>query len=136
MELVREYLGAWEDGEPRAVTALLAEDFPTTDTDPEGEEIELDRDGFQELVAGALTAIAEFDHEIQEMVAESDRVMVRLTYTGVHEGELLGVEPTGNHIEVEEFLSFRIVDSEITELHWLGDNLSLLRQLDVEFPIG
>lgn len=133
-ELVREYLAAWDDGDPGAVAALLAEDFTTTETDPEGEEIELDREGFQELVTGALAAISEFDHEIHEMVAEDDRVMVRLTYTGVHDGELLGIEPTGNHIEVEEFLSFRIADGEIAELRWLGDNLTLLGQLDVKLP--
>lgn len=135
-ELVHKYLSAWDNGDPEAVTALLAEDFTITETDPEGEEIELDCDGFQKLVAGALTAIAEFDHEVHEMVAEDDQVMVRLTYTGVHNGELLGIEPTDNHIEVEEFLSFCIADGEIAELRWLGDNLALLRQLGVELPVG
>lgn len=134
-ELVQEYLAAWDDDEPDAITALLAEDFSTTYTDATGTDVQLDVDGFEDLVAGYFEAFSEFATEVHEMVAEDNWVMTRITYSGVHDGEFLGVPATGNHVEVEEFFSFRIEDGDITEMHYLGDNLDLLRQLGVELPI-
>lgn len=134
-ELVQEYLAAWDDDEPDAITALLAEDFSTTYTDATGTDVQLDVDGFEDLVAGYFEAFSELATEVHEMVAEDNWVMTRITYSGVHDGEFLGVPATGNHVEVEEFFSFRIEDGEIAEMHYLGDNLDLLRQLGVELPI-
>lgn len=134
-ELVHEYLAAWDDGRPEAITSFLADDFSTTYTDPSGTDVELDLAGYEDLVAGYFEAFSDFDTEVHEMVAEDDRVITRITYAGVHDGEFLGIEPTGTRVEVEEFLSFRFDDGEITELQYLGDNLDLLRQLGVELPI-
>ena len=134
-ELVHEYMAAWDDADPEATMALLADDFSTTHTAPSGEEVPLDSEGFRELMTGYLAAFSDFGHEVHETVAEDDRVMVRITYSGTHDGAFLGIEPTGTRVEVEEFLSFRIADDGIVELHWLGDDLDLLRQLGVDLPI-
>lgn len=134
-ELVHEYLAAWDDGEPDAISSLLADDFSTEYTDATGTDVTLQVEGFQDLVAGFFEAFAEFSSAVHEMVAEDDWVMIRITYAAIHEGEFLGVPATGNHIEVEEYLSFRIDEGKIVELHYLADNLDLLRQLDVELPI-
>lgn len=134
-ELVHEYLDAWEDGGPELVSSFLADDFSTTYTDPSGTDVELDVAAYEDLVAGYFEAFSEFTSEVHEMVAEGDRVMARVSYSGVHDGEFLGIEATGTHVEVEEFLSFRFEDGEIAEMHYIGDNLDLLRQLGVELPI-
>lgn len=134
-ELVREYIGAWDDGRQEAITPFLADDFSTTYTDPSGTDVELDLAGYEDLVAGYFEAFSDFDTEVHEMVAEDDRVMTRITYAGVHDGEFLGIDPTGTRVEVEEFLSFRFDAGEITELQYLGDNLDLLRQFGVDLPI-
>lgn len=134
-ELVDEYLAAWDDADPAALDGLLADDFSTTYTDVTGEEIPLDKAGFQELTAGYFESFSEPGHQVHEMVAEGDRVMARITYSVVHDGEFYGIEPTGKRAEVEEFLSFRIADGEIVTVDWLGDSLGLLRQLGVDLPI-
>ena len=76
------------------------------------------------------------EHEIHELVADGDRAMARVTYRGVHTGELLGVEPTGERLEVREFVSFRFVDGEVVELEWLGDTAALVRQLGLDIPVS
>jgi steroid delta-isomerase-like uncharacterized protein len=134
-ELVHEYMAAWADSDPAATMALLADDFSTAHVTLSGEELPLDIEGFRELMTGYFAVFSDLGHEVHEMVAEADRVMVRITYSGTHDGAFLGIEPTGTRVEVEEFLSFRIADGEIVELHWLGDNLDLLRQLGVDLPI-
>lgn len=134
-ELVHEYFDAWEDQDPAAATAVFAADFSTTYTDPTGDEVTLESEDLHDWIAGYLEPLSEYTHEIHEMVAEEDWVLTRITYSGIHDGVLLGVEPTGNRVEVQEHLSFRIDDGGIVEMHWTGDHLGLLRQLDVDLPI-
>lgn len=134
-ELAHEYLAAWDNEDSEAVTDVLADDFVFTHEDMTGTEMELDVDGFQDLMAGYFQALSDPGHEIHDVVAEDDTVVVRLTYSGVHDGEFLGIEPTGTHIAVEEYLTFYIEDGEIVELHTLADNVSLLRQLGLELPV-
>lgn len=134
-ELVHEYLAAWDNADPEAVTDVLADDFVFTYEDMSGTETELGVEGMQDLMAGYFEALADPGHEIHDLVAEEDTVIVRLTYSGVHEGEMFGIEPTGNRIAVEEYLTFHIEDDAIVGLHSLADSLSLLRQLDVEVPV-
>ena len=134
-ELVRDYLRAWREGDPDALSALFAADFSTTITEPTGEEMTLDVEGLQAMMRQYHDTFADIDLEIHEVVAEGDRVMTRITYTGTHDEEYLGIEPTGNRVTVDEFLSFGMADGKIVEEHGLWDQLGLLRQLDVEVPI-
>ena len=134
-ELVREYLVRCDEGDPDALREVLAEEFETTHRYPSGGVEHLDREGFLELMGGYFTGFSELDHEVHETVVEGDRVMARISWSGVHDGEVLGIEPTGRRVEVEEFLSFRVGDDGIAELRWLGDDLDLLRQLGVGPPI-
>ncbi len=134
-ELVHDYLATWEDADPDAVTDVLADDFVYTHEDMSGTETELGVEGFQDPMAGYFEALADPGHEIHDLVAEGDTAIVRLTYSGVHEGEMFGVEPTGNHIAVEEYITFHIEDGAIASLHSLADDLSLLRQLGLDLPV-
>lgn len=135
-ELIHEYLDAWENQNPDAIPALLADDFSVPHTDPTGAEVQLDAEGIQEEMAVYDAAFSELGHEVHEIVAEDDWVVVRITIAGVHDGEFLAIEPTGNRIEIEEYLSFRVADGEIVDMNSLADGLALLRQLDIDLPIG
>lgn len=129
-ELVHDYLAAWDEADAAAVGDVLGDDFSFTH---EGDE--LDVDAFQELMAGYFEALADPGHEMHDLVAENDTVVARITYTGVHDGELHGIEPTGNRIAVEEYLTFYVEDGEIVGLHALSDELELLRQLGVDLAV-
>ena len=56
---------------------------------------------------------------VEDVVAESDRVVVRATVRGTHAGPFLGVEPTGERIEMTGIRIFRIEDGKIAEI-WLN----------------
>lgn len=67
---------------------------------------------------GVLDMIEVFpDHRatIESLVAEGDRVFVRYTYAGTHEGTLHGFEPTGTYIEFPHFVEFRLEDGVMVE---------------------
>jgi steroid delta-isomerase-like uncharacterized protein len=66
---------------------------------------------------------------IDELVAEGDRVAVATTLTGTHEGELMGVAPTGRSVAVTGIDIVRIEDGRIVEHRGLTDIVGLMRQL-------
>lgn len=51
-------------------------------------------------------AFPDFHNEVQEMVAEGDRVVARLMYTGTHRGEILAWRRPGRPSAMQALLSF------------------------------
>jgi steroid delta-isomerase-like uncharacterized protein len=74
-------------------------------------------------------AIPDLRVTIEDMVADGEKVAVRRSYQGTHQGQLFGVPATGRPFQIGGFSIFRIVDGKITE-HWeLLDRLALMQQL-------
>lgn len=73
---------------------------------------------------------------IEDVLAEDDLVVHRLIFRGVHEGEFMGIEPTGAEVEIWNMLFTRIEDGQIAERWLLPDMLGLLQQLGSVDPPG
>ena len=65
------------------------------------------------------------------MIAEGDLVAIRSTAHGTHQGEFMGIPPTGKEVTFGGVVTNRIVDSRIVEDWFDGDGLGLLQQLGV-----
>jgi steroid delta-isomerase-like uncharacterized protein len=89
------------------------------------------REGFKEYMRAVRAAFPDFHNRIEELIAEDGRVAARLTYTGTHRGEVLGIAPTGRHVSYAGVALFRIVESRIAEGWVLGDVHGLVQQLKV-----
>jgi steroid delta-isomerase-like uncharacterized protein len=87
------------------------------------------REGFKEYMRAVGRAFPDFYNRIEELIAEGDRVVARLTYTGTHQGDLFGVGPTGRRVSYAGVALFRISEGHIIEGWVLGDIHGLLRQL-------
>jgi steroid delta-isomerase-like uncharacterized protein len=69
--------------------------------------------------------------EVHDMVAEGDRVAVRSSFSGTHQGEFMGIPATGVHATTSAVEFYRMQDGRQAE-HWGGpDMASLLQQLGV-----
>lgn len=53
----------------------------------------------------------------------------------IHEGEFLGIEPTGKEISMHRHDPTRIEDGEFTEVHGSGGLTWVVGQLGVDLPI-
>jgi predicted ester cyclase len=69
--------------------------------------------------------------ELLGMVAEGERVMVRVRNHGRHVGEFLGIPPTGAEFAFEAMHSYRVEDGVIREHFAVRDDLTMLRALGV-----
>jgi predicted ester cyclase len=67
--------------------------------------------------------------EIDEIVAEGDRVAVATTFSGTHQGELMGLAPTGRRVSVTGIDIVRVSGGRIVEHRGLTDIVGLMRQL-------
>ena len=78
------------------------------------------------------TAFPDITHEVNSLVAEADRVVIRVTVAGTHEGEYMGIPPTGNKIKYTGMLEARFSEGKITEVWGVGDMITLMQQLGME----
>ena len=69
--------------------------------------------------------------EIEDNVADDDKVVFRMTRRATHTGAFMGIPPTGKQVEFGVFDLVRVADGKLVE-HWgLLDQLTLLQQLGV-----
>ncbi len=66
---------------------------------------------------------------MEDLIAEGDKVVARNTVTGTHQGEYMGLPPTGKSITYREIFIFRVVNGRIAETWGVVDVLSQLKQL-------
>ena len=126
--LVRRFLtDIVAGGDFEALEAFVAEDAAVHDIAFGGGA------GFAEVDAlgrGILTA-ADVDVEIEDLIAEGDRVAVRATVTGTVKGLPTGAAATGGDFEIAYVGFYRLEDGRIAEAWSLPDTLGLVRQLEV-----
>jgi predicted ester cyclase len=66
-----------------------------------------------------------------DMIAEGDKVAVHARFRGTHQGELMGIPPTGKEVSVPFIITYRIAESKIVQ-HWMSfDRMALMEQLGV-----
>ena len=91
------------------------------------------REDFKQFATGFLTALPG-QFTIEDLIAEGDKVVVRYTYRGTHQGQWRSAAPTGKEVAFTGNLTYRIVDGKIVEVWELADQLSMLRQLGILPP--
>lgn len=65
----------------------------------------------------------------EDIIAEDDMVADRHRFKAVHDGEFMGIEPTGTEVEVEGMAFHRIEDGRIAETWVQADMMGMLEQL-------
>jgi steroid delta-isomerase-like uncharacterized protein len=108
---------------------LIAEDFVGHAV---GFPEPFDRDAVLELIRTWYSAFPDYVHVVETMVAEGDRVAIRLTYNATHQGEFEGIPATGNRISYAGAQIVTIADGMITEMWVLEDMLGLMSQLGMQ----
>lgn len=81
-----------------------------------------------------LRAFPDIHVAVEDVIAEGDKVVCRNTVTGTHQGEYMGVPPTGKTITYREIFILRFVDGRIAEGWGIVDVASQMRQLGLIQP--
>ncbi|MFI9309838.1 ester cyclase [Streptomyces triculaminicus] len=71
----------------------------------------------------------DFGFTLHRQLAEGDEVTTHWTWRGSHQGDFMGLQPTGQTVTMDGVTIHRFVDGRIAESWWVYDMLGLLRQL-------
>jgi len=130
-EIVKRWLSEVDKQNYDIVDELITEDFRAyyaKDT--------LGRETLRASVESIPISFSESVHIIDDLFAEKDKVIARMTVKDIHTGEFMGTAPTGKHVEYTAINIYRLEDGMIKEMWW--DNnavLGLILQLGMELQM-
>lgn len=76
-----------------------------------------------------LIGMPDYHTNIEDLIAEGDKVVARVTMTGTHTGNFWGIPATGRRVNLTGIYIVRIKDGKIVE-HWGEENgMTVIRQL-------
>lgn len=123
-KVIRQYIEAWNRGELDALVPFWAPNLI--------HHTRLGSHNYQEtrrIVGAIMHSFPDMCFEIEDMVAEGDKVVTRLTWRGTHSGEYVGAPPTGRQIRCALIGIARLEDGRIAE-HWgVTDELHMMQQM-------
>jgi len=133
-QMVRDLYAALDAQDFDRLNALVAPDMALQVV---GTEVSVPWDAAtSELIPMYYGAFEGYHHVIDQLVAEDDWVVARLTYHGTHTGDFLGAPATGNMMTYGGIHMLRVLDGVVAEFWLLEDDLGLMRQLGMDlFPV-
>jgi steroid delta-isomerase-like uncharacterized protein len=124
-QLARDFFQeVWNDGDEAAIDRYIAENARGNDPD-----FGAGREAFRAQWRKWQAAFPDLHFEVEDVIAEGNKVLTRWTLTGTHEGEFMDIPATGRRISVSG-MSFDIIeDGMIAEGFDGWDALGLRQQL-------
>jgi steroid delta-isomerase-like uncharacterized protein len=89
------------------------------------------QEAFRQLWAMLLRGLPDLHLTIEDLIAEGDKVVMRASVTGTHQGEYMGLPPTGRSIKYNEIFIWRLADGRIAEMWGVVDVFAQMKQLGV-----
>ncbi len=86
-------------------------------------------EGLKQFFAMMGAGFPDFRAVVEDVIAEGDKVAIRFTFNGTHQGEFMDIPPTGRRVTMSGIDILRVVDGKVVELWGQEDVLGMMRQL-------
>jgi steroid delta-isomerase-like uncharacterized protein len=114
-------------GDLEGFAALLADDFIEHEETP---GLAPTKDGVLEFFRMYRAAFPDLRMDPEDVLSSGDKVTGRARATGTHQGELMGMPPTGKTIDVQFIDILRFDDDGLAAEHWgVFDTMTMMQQL-------
>ncbi len=88
-------------------------------------------DGFKQVMGMFISAFPDFHIQIEDILAEGDRVASRGVWSGTHQGDFMGIPATGKQVSVA-YIDFWRLENGLAVENWVQmDMIGLMQQLGV-----
>jgi predicted ester cyclase len=125
-QLVEEVIN---QGNISMIDEFLIPDFVEHEELPPG--IPPGREAPKVLFTMLRSAFPDLKATIEHLIAEGDEVVLHMTWAGTHEGEFMGIPPTGKRISINVIDILGIAEGKFVE-HWgVMDSMAMMQQLGV-----
>jgi steroid delta-isomerase-like uncharacterized protein len=125
-EIVRAFVEAWNTKDLDRFDELMSESCRLT---VGGNTISCSPSATRAIAEHWLSAFPDYRFELLDLIAEGDRVVARMPFSGTQTGPVLDLAATGRSVHVGEIVIFRIEDGKIAEAWEEYDELGMRRQL-------
>ena len=128
--LIQLYDGVWNGNNPEAADELVHEAYTIHDR-----ELAAEMEGpdlYKALASRTREIFPDMEFTVEEMISSGEKVALRWTMTGTHEGPMFGVEPTGRQVELTAIEMNRFVEGNLIETWTQSDQLGLMQQLGID----
>jgi steroid delta-isomerase-like uncharacterized protein len=133
-ELVRRlFEECWNRGDLTRLDQMLSSDYQEHDPAEEnfGADFGSGPEYYRNINRAYRSAFPDLNFEIEDLIAEGDRVVARWTSRGTHRGDLFGISPTGKRLAVKGISMHRFADGKLRETWVNWDAFGMLKQLGV-----
>ncbi|MGA3289072.1 MAG: ester cyclase [Candidatus Bathyarchaeia archaeon] len=121
-DLVRGFIESYNERKLDLIDDFVSPDYIDHDKN-------IGREGLKQLIAMGINAFPDWYETVEDIIAEGDKVWVRLSYTGTHKGEFMGLSPTEKKITSKAVDIYRIANGKLTEYWNVTDNLNIFKQV-------
>ncbi len=94
-----------------------------------------DLEHVKQFLSMVMQVFPDLHYTVEDLVAEGDKVVARLTISGTQQGTFMGIPPTGKHATISDIEIFRITGGKAVETWVQVDFLGLLQQLGAIPPM-
>ncbi len=111
---------------------LVAEDFVEHEVEP---GMPATKEGALDFFRMLLAAFPDMRMDVEDLITEGDKAVARVTFTATHQGEFMGVPPTGAHVEVQ-LIDIMRFDRRGTRVRALGGHRHAVAHAADRRPAG
>jgi steroid delta-isomerase-like uncharacterized protein len=112
-----------------------AEEFVTpdfVDHNPADPNMPKGPDGVRHVFGMFRSAFPDFHTTVEDIIADEDRVVSRVTMHGTHKGEFMGIPATGKEVSIPVIDIMRISNGKAAERWGVADVAGMMQQLGVK----
>jgi predicted ester cyclase len=115
----------WNQGRREAIAEMMAPDSLVHD----GERMTVGRSAFYSFFDRMMTTFSEMHVNVEDTIAEGDKLCVRWECTCRHTGDGLGVPPTGESVHITGISIMRLAGKMFVEAWQNWDMLGMMEQI-------
>jgi len=78
-------------------------------------------------------AFPDYTHNLGHTIAHDNMVSIYMTYTATHKNKFMEIAPTNKKIDYAGIGNFEIIDGKVNKAWIVEDELTMMKQLGVEF---
>lgn len=116
----------WRHGDMMTADEVIAENISYHD--PMSENIS-NIDSLKNYVHAVRTAFPDLKFTVEDIFAAGNKVALRWTFYGTHQGRIRGVDPTGKAVSFIGMSIYHILDGKIKEAWIAWDSYGYMQQL-------
>ena len=92
-------------------------------------------EALKQFVTMYFSAFPDAQYTIEDMRAEGDSVFARYTVQGTHQGNLMGLAPTGKQVSILSMVIVRYANGKAVEIWYNYDRLGMMQQMGAIPPM-